>query len=69
MTTQISELKPTLVATATGINIFANVQVFLDNVKGWSAVVTVVLGVPTAILILAYWVLKVRKEWRGMGDK
>lgn len=56
-------------APVTGITFFANVQVWMDNVKGWAAVVTVVLGVPTAILILTYWALKVRKEWKETSDK
>jgi hypothetical protein len=40
----------------------ANAITWLDHVKGWAAAATVIIGVPTAVLMLVYWILKVRHE-------
>lgn len=57
---------PTILA-ATAIS--SNAAVWMDYIKGWAAVATVVLGVPTSILILTYWFLKVRHELREDDKK
>jgi hypothetical protein len=44
-------------ATAVG----SNALVLMDQIKGAAAFLTVILGVPTAALILIYWAVKV---WR-----
>ena len=61
----IIEVKPTI---ATFIGLIAggsNAAVWLDAIKGWAAVITVILGAPTALMIMVYWVLKVRYEWKN----
>lgn len=54
----------TLGATAVG----SNVLVLLEQIKGYAAVATVLLGVPTAALVLVYWAVKVWRQLRENRD-
>jgi hypothetical protein len=40
-----------------------NVAVWQEAIKGWAAFVTVLISVPTAIVVLFYWLFKLRREW------
>lgn len=62
----IDNVKPTV---ATGIGATAvgsNAMVMMDQIKGVAAFATVILGVPTAALVLIYWAVKV---WRLIRDR
>jgi hypothetical protein len=69
MTEQIESLSHTLkpfYATVLGaVGLGGNAAVWMDMIKGGAALVTVVIGAPTAFFIMAYWALKVRREWRN----
>ena len=65
LTQFIDNVKPT-VATAIGATaVGSNALVLLEQIKGYAALVTVLLGVPTAALVLIYWAVKV---WRQIRD-
>ena len=58
-------LKPTFATSLSGLWAIAEIGVWQDVIKGWAALITVVIGVPTAVFICAYWALKFFKEWRN----
>lgn len=61
----IDNVKPT-VATAIGATaVGSNALVLMEQIKGIAAFATVILGVPTAALVLIYWAVKV---WRLIRD-
>jgi len=64
----VDSIKPTLATVVGLVAGGGNAAVWLDAIKGWAAVITIILGAPTALLILIYWVLKVRFEWRGRNN-
>lgn len=56
-----------IVPTILGVvSLGGNAAVWMDAIKGWAAVATVCLGVPTAFLILVYWAFRVRSEVQNM---
>ena len=64
----VDSIKPTMATVAGLIAGGGNAAVWLDAIKGWAAVLTVILGAPTAFLILIYWILKVRSEWKNRNN-
>ncbi len=60
---------PALATFLGGVNILASVAVWTESVKGWAALITVILGVPTSICILLYWVLKLKHEWKDKKNR
>lgn len=65
----IESIRPMFVTLISALTISGNAAVWLDAIKGWAAVFTVALGAPTAVLVLVYWVLKVRYEWRNRNKR
>ena len=63
------EIQPTIATLLGLVAGGGNAAVWLDAIKGWAAVITVILGAPTAFLIMVYWVLKVRHEWRNRNKE
>lgn len=64
----VDGMKPT-VATGLGATaVGSNALVLMDQIKGVAAFATVILGVPTAALILIYWAVKVWRLVRKNGD-
>jgi hypothetical protein len=57
------ELKPSIASLISTLAIGGNAAVWFDAIKGWSAVLTVIIGAPTALLIMLYWAIKVKNEW------
>lgn len=62
------QVKPALATVAAATSTTAQVAVITDVIQGWAAVITVVIGIPTAIMIMLYWGLKVRKAWAHRND-
>lgn len=60
----LESFKPTVVTTFGAMAVGSNTLVLMEHIKGIAATVTVALGVPTALLVLIYWALKVRREWK-----
>ena len=60
----ITALKPSIATSLSGVWGIAQVAVWRQDIQDWAALIITVLGVPTGIFILVYWVLKVRQEWR-----
>lgn len=56
-------LKPSLATVLAAGTAAANVAVWQDTIKGWASLITVIISVPTAIVILIYWLFKMRREW------
>jgi len=56
-------VRPSFAALLATVSTVGNVAVWQDVVRGWSSLIVVVLGVPTALAMLIYWLFKVRKEW------
>lgn len=65
----IGAVKPVFATAVSGLPIAASASVWMDVIKGWAAFATVLLGVPTAILVIIYWGLKVRAAWRNRNQK
>lgn len=69
MTAQLESISHTLkpfYATLIGaVGLGGNAAVWMDVIKGWAALVTVVIGAPTAFFIMVYWALKLRREWKN----
>lgn len=61
---QDMQMKPATLTVLGGVNIIAQMQVWMDNLKGWAALITVLIGVPTGILIFIYWALKVQQAFK-----
>jgi len=59
----IGAVKPVFATAFSGLPIVASASVWMDAIRGWAAFATVLLGVPTAMLIIIYWGLKVRSSW------
>lgn len=68
LTTELMEMRPSsatfLGATAVG----SNALVLMDQIKGVAAFATVIMGVPTAALLLIYWSVKVWRQIRQGKD-
>lgn len=64
----LTEMRPSIASFISTLAIGGPAAVWMDVIKGWAAFFTVLLGVPTAILILIYWALKVRNEWKNRKD-
>jgi hypothetical protein len=60
----LSGTKPVVVTALSGVNTVALLEVWRDSIHEWAAVFTLLLGVPTAILILCYWGIKVKMLWK-----
>jgi hypothetical protein len=60
-----TDLNPKIAGTLGMVAGTANSLVWTDAIKGWAATATVLIGVPTAALMLVYWALKVRSEWKS----
>lgn len=60
----LESMKPTVVNAVGAMAVGSNTLVLMEHIKGIAATITVALGVPTALLVLIYWVLKVRREWK-----
>lgn len=65
----IGAVKPVFATAISGLPIAASASVWMEVIKGWAAFATVLLGVPTAMLVIIYWALKVRTEWRNRNHK
>lgn len=65
----MDNMSPKFATFLASVNLFANVSVWMEAIKGWAAVFTVLLGVPTAILIMVYWALKVRAMWYNRSNQ
>lgn len=59
----MAETKPTFMTGLGVVSAGGNIAVWMDVIKGWAAFATVLIGVPTAILILCYWAIKTRNAW------
>ena len=69
MTTQFVDRASPMFATTMGATaVGSNVLVLLEQIKGYAALVTVLLGVPTAALVLIYWAVKVWRQIRENRD-
>ena len=62
METIVDHLRPSLAATATSLATSANIAVWRDLVRDWSAVTVALLAIPTAFCMMIYWMLKTRRE-------
>lgn len=60
----ISSIRTVFATITTVVTTGANVAVWRDLIQGWAAAITIVIGAPTALLILVYWYLKVRKAFK-----
>lgn len=65
----ITDIKPVLAAAIGAAATGGNLAVWMDLIKGWAAFFTVVIGAPTALLILCYWIIKVSKAWKFRNQK
>jgi len=63
--TVFDNVKPTMATLLGASAVGSNALVLMDQIRGIAAAVTVCLGVPTAILVLIYWAIKVWREWRN----
>jgi len=61
----IESINPVRATLFSGVPILGNVLVWLEAIKGPAAAITVILGVPTGILVLIYWAVKIRNEIRA----
>lgn len=64
----IESINPVRATLFSGVPILGNVLVWLEAIKGPAAAITVLLGVPTGILVIIYWAVKIRNEVK-MGSK
>lgn len=55
----IDNVKPTVATAIGGAAVGSNALVLMEQIKGIAALATVILGVPTAALVLIYWAVKV----------
>lgn len=60
----VDHIKPTVVTFFGSLAIGSNFLVLLEEIKGWAAAITVILGAPTAAFMCAYWGVKAYREWR-----
>lgn len=58
-----NSLRPSIATVVTAAGTVGNVAVWQEAIKGWAAFVTVLISVPTAIVVLFYWLFKLRREW------
>lgn len=65
----LTDTKPTMAALIGAAATGGNIAVWMDAIKGWAAFFTVVIGAPTALLILCYWAIKLRKAWKFRNQK
>ncbi len=65
----LDSTKPTFATLAGVLAYGGNAAVWLDAIKGWAAVITVILGAPTALLVLIYWFMKVKREWKNRNKE
>ena len=64
----VNHVKPIMATGVAVISTGSQAAVMLDIIHGWAAVITVHIGVPTAALIFAYWIIKFRKAWKHRAD-
>ncbi len=69
MTKLVTDTKPVLAAAVGAVATGGNLAVWMELIKGWAAFFTIVIGAPTAFLILCYWALKVHKAWKFRNQK
>lgn len=55
----VGGLSPLWATIATVITTAANSAVWLNEMKDWAATITIIVGAPTAVLLLIYWFIKV----------
>lgn len=60
MYANLTAVKPTVATFISGVTIFADAAVWQEQIKGWAGTITILLGAPTALCLLAYWILKTR---------
>lgn len=65
----ITEIKPFAAGFLGMASAGGNLAVWMDLIKGWAAFATVIIGAPTALLILCYWAIKVGKAWKFRNQK
>lgn len=58
-----SAIKPSIATLVSGTVAASNIAVWQEAIKGWAALITVIVSVPTAFAILIYWLFKIRREW------
>jgi hypothetical protein len=63
---KLTALKPTFATVITGLAGAGNLATWLELIKGWAGVAVVIISVPTAVFMMAYWGLKMWKEWRSL---
>lgn len=68
LNTSMQEVKPLLATAAAAASSASQVAIWMDVIKGWAALITVVIGVPTAIMIMVYWAVKAKKAWLHRND-
>lgn len=64
----IESINPVRATMVSGLPVLGHVLVWLEAIKGPAAAITVLLGVPTGILVIIYWAVKIRNEVRD-GEK
>lgn len=60
----MADMRPSAASVATVVSAGSQAAVLAEIVRGWAALATVLLGVPTAALMLIYWFFKVKNEWQ-----
>lgn len=55
----VGGVSPIMATIATVITTAANSAVWLNEMKDWAATITIIVGAPTAVLLLIYWFIKV----------
>ena len=58
-----NSIRPSLATVVTTAGAVGNLAVWQEAIKGWAAFATVLISVPTAIVVLVYWLFKLRREW------
>lgn len=60
--TIFDSIRPLPITIIGATSVGSNALVLMEQIKGVAAFITVMLGVPTAALVLAYWIIKVWRE-------
>lgn len=67
-TTELMDMRPSAATFIGATAVGSNALVLMDQIKGIAAFATVIMGVPTAALILLYWAVKVWRQIRQGKD-
>lgn len=62
------QIKPAVATAGAAVTVAGEAAVWQNVIQGWAALITVVIGVPTALIILSYWLLRLRKAWKHRND-